>query len=321
MPVIGHALVGIVVAQHVGANTPRGRAASTAARAMWVPAIVSLSYLPDVLTQCGVWLGFAWAQAAGHSVAAALVIGVSIGLCCNRATGAPFLRMAAVTTGVLLLHDGLDLLQDAGRMPLWPFSTMEIGRDWLRFDHRVIGELLTFGVPFVAWLVWRKVTGRSTLGMQEEPAGARWAIAAYVGAVLFATLGVVHLREERETQMDRAKQLLRAGRFTEALSALDAAEEWPSSPGQGDLLRGRVFATMGDETRAEHTFLRAYRNDPHAFWTNAVLAEFYASRGPADARRTRSAPYVERLRREFARNDAFPRVIERIDRELTSGGE
>jgi membrane-bound metal-dependent hydrolase YbcI (DUF457 family) len=321
MPVIGHALVGVVVAQHVGPNTPSQRGASTVSHAMWVPAVVSLSYLPDVLTQCGVWLGFTWAQAAGHSIAAAIVIGVALGLFWSRATGAPFLRMAAVTTGVILLHDGLDLLQDAGRMPLWPFSSVEVGRDWLRFNHRVIGELLTFGVPFVAWLVWRKVTGRPTLGMQGEPAGARWAIAAYVGTVLLATLGVVHLREERETQMDGAEELLRAGRFTEALSALDAAEDWPSSPGQGDLLRGRVFARMGDGARAEDTLLRAYRKEPNAFWTNAVLAEFYASRGPANARRTRSAPYVARLRREFARHDAFPRVIARIDRELTSRGE
>ena len=286
-----------------------------------MPAIVSLSYLPDVLTQCGIWLGFASAQAAGHSVPAAIVLGVPIGLLWSRATGAPRLRMAALATGVILLHDGVDLLQDVERMPLWPFSTMEIGRDWLMFSDRLIGEFLTFGVPFVAWLVWRKVTGRPTLTIPGLPARARWATGAYVGAVLLATLGVVHLRAERETQMDRAEELLRAGQLHDALSALDAAEGWPSYPGQGDLLRGRVFARMGDEARAEEMFLRVYRNDPNAFWPVAVLAEFYASRGPADARRTRSAPYVDRLRREFAGNESFPRVIERIDRHLTTDGK
>jgi tetratricopeptide (TPR) repeat protein len=226
-----------------------------------------------------------------------------------------------LATGVILLHDGVDLLQDAERMPLWPFSTMEIGRDWLKFSDRLIGELLTFGVPFVAWLVWRKMTGRATLALPGTSARARWATGAYVVAVLLATLGMVHLRREREAQMDRAEELLRAGQLNDALSALDAAEGWPASFGKGDVLRGRVFVRMGDEARAEETFLRAYRNHPNSFWTIAVLAEFYASRGPADSRRTRSAPFVDRLRREFAGDESFAGVIERIDRNLTTDGK
>jgi tetratricopeptide (TPR) repeat protein len=187
------------------------------------------------------------------------------------------------------------------------------------FDNRLTGELLTFGVPFVAWQVWRLASGRPAAPALDMPAAARWSAWMFVTGVLLVTLGVVHLREERETQMDRAEDLLREGQFQAALASLDAAERWPSSSGDGDLLRGRIYARMGDDGRAEELFLRAYREDPDDFWPVAVLAEFYAARGPADVRRARSAPYVDRLRRDFAGNEAYPRVIERIERNLSTG--
>jgi hypothetical protein len=65
------------------------------------------------------------------------------------------------------------------------------------------------------------------------------------------------------------------------------------------------------------SYLRAYRGDPENFWAVADLAEFYASHGTAAERRTRSAPYVEELRRRFSRNTSFGAVIDRVERAVS----
>lgn len=320
MPVIGHTLVGIVVAQQFGPGTAasereRGRWTG----ALWLPAILALSYLPDVLTQFGVWLQLPSAQAAGHSLPVGCLLGVVLGALWSRLAATPLLRTVALATGVILLHDALDLFQDAERMPLWPFSIREVGVDWLMFDNRLAGEAVVFGLPFAVYQAWRVVTGRPILGAGSVPAVARWSAGLVVCGVLATTVGVIQLRQDRGAQMHRAEELLRAGRLDEALAAIDAGERWPASPGDGDLLRGRIYARMGDDVRAEEVFLRAYRNDPDEFWPTAVLANFYASRGPAEARRARSAPYVETLRARFAGHEAFPRVMGWVEQGLASG--
>jgi hypothetical protein len=319
MPVIGHTFIGVIVAREVIPDGPGAlRTAGPLTRALWVPAIVTLSYLPDVVTQCGVWLQLSWAQAAGHSVPVACVLGVALGAIWSRLTRLSFGRLAALAAGVIVLHDVMDLLQDAERMPFWPLSTRQIGVDWLMFTDRLVGELVVFGVPFAAYLVSRLTRGRPA-DLAPSSAVTRWVTGALVGVVLIASLGVVHLRQERRVQMDRAEELLRAARFDEALAAIDAAERWPSAVGHGDLLRGRVYLGMGQYDRAEEAFMRAHQKDPDAFWPTALLAEFHASTGPDETRRARSAPYVDILRNRFAGHEAATRVLERIDQNSGEG--
>ncbi len=316
MPILGHTFIGVVVAREIGPDALAStRTAGPWTRALWVPAIVTLSYLPDVLTQCGIWLQWPWARAAGHSVLVACVLGAVIGGIWSRLTMLPFGRLAALATGVIALHDVVDLFQDAERTPFWPFSMRPAGVDWLMFTDRLVGELAVFGVPFAAYLVWQRVRRRSVVSEPSSSAG-RWVTGAFVCAVLVVSLGIVHLRQERQTQMDRAEALLRSGRLEEALATIDAAEQWPSSPGRGDLLRGRVYVRMGRDDQAEAVFLRAHDRAPNTFWPTAVLAEFYASRGPIETRRARSAPYIETLRARFSGWEAFGRVMERIEQHL-----
>jgi len=317
MPIIGHTLVGIVVAQQVG---PRG---STRAHPpgqwthiFWLPAIVALSYLPDVLTHLGVWLGLPSAQAAGHSLIVACVLGVAIGASWSRLAATSPRRTIALTTSVLLLHDALDLLQDVERMPLWPLSMRQVGTDWLMFTDRLSGEAVAFGLPFAAYQFWRMATRRPLLGGTAATSAVRWSAGLFACGVLATTVGVSYLRDVRGAQLRDAEVHWRSGEFHEALALIDAAERWPSSAGRGDLLRGQVYARMGQDEQAERAMLRAYRRSPDAFWPNAVLAEFYASRGSVEARLERSAPYLEVLRTRFATHEALPSVMARIQQHI-----
>lgn len=317
MPIIGHTLVGIVVAQQV---EPRG---STRAHppgqwthVLWLPTIVALSYLPDVLTHLGVWLGVPSAQAAGHSMIVACVLGVAIGASWSRLAASSPLRTIALATGVLLLHDALDLLQDVERMPLWPLSMRQVGTDWLMFTDRLSGEAVAFGLPFAAYQLWRIATRRPLLGATTTTAAVRWTAGLFACGVLVTTVGVSYLRDIRGAQLRAAEAHWRSGELHEALAFIDAAERWPSSAGRGDLLRGQVYAVMGQDEQAEQAMLRAYRRNPDAFWPNAVLAEFHASRGSVSTRLERSAPYVEVLRTRFATHEALPSVMARIQQHI-----
>ena len=98
--------------------------------------------------------------------------------------------------------------------------------------------------------------------------------------------------------------------------AADAADRWPLSATRGrtDIVRGEAYEALGDHTRAGLFYLRAYRSDPENFWAVADLAEFYASHGTAAARRQRSGPWVEELRRRFSGNRSFSAVMDRVER-------
>jgi hypothetical protein len=325
MPIIGHTLAGIAIAQQfetVGSGTSPAR--GPLARALWMPLIVVISYLPDVVTQVAVaWIGHERAQAIGHSIPFGLPIGALIGVAWAAVVGGPARRLAVVAAGAIVLHDAMDLLQDPERMPFWPLSAREMGVDWFAEPNRIWGEVLAFGVPFVLFQVWR------AMGARTRPAAARprvhqrwvWAGRGLVLGVLIAALTVLSLREFREWQMDQAIALRRAGKFDEALALVELAERWPSSSGRGDITRGEAYAGLGDRARAEAAFLRAYERNPDDFWSVAVLATHYAGNGTREERRQRSAPLVEVLRREFPDEAALERVLEGIENNIMQAAE
>lgn len=314
MPVIGHTLVGIVIAQHFAIDTA-ARPPAAWARALWLPAIVALSYVPDLLTQAGVWFDLSFAQAAGHSLPVACVLGAAMGIIWSRLTGTSRGRAIALAATVILLHDALDLLQDVERMPLWPFSMRQVGVDWLMWTDRLAGEAIAFGLPFAAYQAWRLATKRPWLGADPASGAAHGIAGVFICGVLVVTTGLVQLRETRDAQMRRGEDLLREGRFDAALASAAAAERWPATRGRADLLRGRIYLRMGEDDRAAEMFLRAHRRTP-GFWTTAALAEFHASHGPVETRRARAAPFIDALRARFAAHDRFPDVMDRIDRNL-----
>lgn len=84
-------------------------------------------------------------------------------------------------------------------------------------------------------------------------------------------------------------------------------------------MRAEAYAGMGDRRRAEVYYLRAYRADRMYFWAVADLALFYASSDAPEAERRRlAAPYLSRLRSEFAGHPALPEILARVQRKLTA---
>jgi membrane-bound metal-dependent hydrolase YbcI (DUF457 family) len=324
MPVIGHAFVGLATAiQYEPRSRPNGRPLSPTAVALWVPTVVAIAYLPDVVTQAGSLAGVSRAGLAGHSLfigaAAAAVIAAAWAL----ASGASFARLLAVSIGSVLVHDLLDILQATDRAPFWPWSTQIVGLDIL-LPRRSITEGLLFLLLFAAFAAWRIRSGRGLGSFASTPPSSSWivwAARATVPVLLLAATVTHAMRGTRERQANMAGRLLAEGRYAEALLAADAADRWPwpAKPGRIDLIRGEAHESLGDSDVAERIFLRAYHEDPTNFWALADLAEFYAAReAPVAERRRLAQPYTDELRKRFPRHERLAEVLARVGRKLAA---
>jgi tetratricopeptide (TPR) repeat protein len=235
-----------------------------------------------------------------------------------------------VSIGTILGHDLLDILQATDRAPFWPWSTQtpHIGIQLL--PERSLSEGMLFLFLFAAFALWRIRSGRSLgwlVGGRPRPStaspvlslGLVWSARAIILAIVLAAVATHAVRGRRERQANLAGQLLRQGRYAEALLAADAADHWPrvGKPGRIDLIRGETHEALGEAEVAERFFLRAYEEDPTNFWAVADLAEFYAARNaPAAERRRLVQPYADELRRRFSRHERLGDVLARVDRKL-----
>jgi membrane-bound metal-dependent hydrolase YbcI (DUF457 family) len=319
MPVIGHAFVGIITAHEFepgGLRNPQPL--RPLGRALWMPLFVGLAYLPDVATQLGLWMGYGSAKLAGHSIVFGALAGFLIALGWARVTAGSSRLLGALAIGSIVLHDLLDLLQATDRAPLWPITERVITAGWLALPSRMSSELLIFGLAYAVYEGWRVYLQRGSPAESQNrrPSGLILLGRSLVITLLATAIAIQRVRDERERQMDLAKQLLRSGHPVEALKAADAADRWPlsASPDRTDIVRGEAHEALGDNARAEMFYLRAYRSDPENFWALADLAEYYASHGTAAERRQRSAPYLEELRRRFSGNRSFRTVMDRVER-------
>src|SRR5205823_3892910 len=117
-----HAIVGLATAvQFEPAARRDGRPLAPLAIAGWAPAVVALSYLPDVVTQVGSTAGWTHAGLFGHSAAVAVAGGALVGALWARASGISARRLVTISIGAMLGHDLLDLLQSTDRAPFWPW--------------------------------------------------------------------------------------------------------------------------------------------------------------------------------------------------------
>jgi len=330
MPVLGHAFAGLVIGVSTepsarGRSEPPGIGAPSA---LWLPAVVVLAYLPDIVAQLGLIAGWSDSRLLGHSVIFAVAVSPAIAVVLMRVARVSFPRAFITALVSLLVHDALDLGQATDRAPWWPLSDRPIGVDLGFIPSDLLREAAVFGGLLVAFLALshaaRRWAGQSAVHPTiagEGHARLAWLGRAFIVAVVVAAAVTHSLRDAREAQLETARDLVEQRAYQAGLEALARAEPWPSTtkPGRIDYVRAEAYAGMGDRQRAETYYLRAYRADRMYFWAVADLALFYASSDAPEAERRRLVgPYLSRLRTEFAGHPALPEMLTRVEGKLAA---
>lgn len=327
MPVIGHAFVGLATASCTGRSTTTPRSVPVAPRgfALWLLIVVTLAYLPDVMSQLLSLAGWRHARVASHSLLFALVASALIVPALTRLVPLSYRRAFAISLFSIAAHILLDALQATDRMPLWPASSQQIGFGRAVIPTDLGGELLLFGSAFLIVLAVRKFGLRAQVRECDEsisnPEGNRsvWISRGAIAAIVFTAATVHHFRDLREFQLDRARRLVERGDYTGALTLLETTRRWPSTVNTSriDYTTAEAYAGLCDWLHAERYYLRAHEADPTYFWALADLAVLSASADlPIQERRRQAAPYVAALKRRFPDHEALSRTLARIDRKL-----
>jgi membrane-bound metal-dependent hydrolase YbcI (DUF457 family) len=328
MPVLGHALVGLGIGMAIRpATRSRSKTAAVEARSpLWLPAVVTISYLPDIVTQVSLIVGWSDGRLLGHSAVFAVAVAPAAAAVLMRLTAVPFVRSFIVALLSLLVHDVLDVMQATDSTPWWPLSDRHVGIDLALLPTDSVHEAAMFSALLIVFLALRHVmqrrAAREALDLSMSSKGhARqvWLGRASIAAIVFTAALTHQLRDVREAQLEAGRALIGDGAYQAALDALAGAERWPSTAKSGrvDHLRGEAYAGMDDRQSAELHYLRAHRADPGYVWTVADLAVFYASSShPLADRRRLAAPYVGMLCTTFAAHRALPEILARVERKL-----
>src|SRR5262245_3436825 len=73
MPVLGHACVGLAIGAFSQPSTSE-RSRGITSSSMWLPAVVTLAYLPDIIAQLTLMVGWSDGRFLGHSILFAVAI-------------------------------------------------------------------------------------------------------------------------------------------------------------------------------------------------------------------------------------------------------
>jgi hypothetical protein len=317
MPVVGHAFAGLATAmQFAPASAGDRRQPTSAASALWAPAVVATSYFPDIVTQIGGALGVSYANFYGHQPSVGLAAGILLGLAWSWLAGTPALRAVMIAVGCILGHDLLDEIQATD----WAWSFRLVQNSVFGLSPRVVSEAIVSARLFALYLAWRVWAGGSGRTPADRTALSRWMPRAIVAVILIAAVGTYVLRAQNERQLNEARRLLEGGRYVEALHMADLADGWPrgNRPGRIDVIRAEAHQHLGHRDLAETLLLRAYKEDPRNFWALADLAECYASSDrPAAERRRLAESRVAELRSRFPRHPSLHNVLVGVERELS----
>jgi membrane-bound metal-dependent hydrolase YbcI (DUF457 family) len=332
MPVLGHAFVGLGIGMAIRPviRGPSQAPGVEARSPFWLPAIVAIAYLPDVVTQVALLAGWSDGRLLAHSVMFAVAVSPAVAALLMRLAAVPFLRAFLVSLLSLLVHDVLDLVQATDRTPWWPLSDRRVSIDLVLLPTDSVREAAMFGALLFAFVALRHVmrprVARGVLDLSLSGKGyARrvWLGRASIVAIVVTAALTHELRDVRETQLEAGLALIHQGAYQAARGALGSAERWPSTAKSGriDYLRAEAHAGMNDLRSAEVHYLRAHWADPGYVWPVADLAVFYASSShPPAERRRLVAPWVKLLCTDFAAHAALPDVLARVERKLQTPG-
>jgi membrane-bound metal-dependent hydrolase YbcI (DUF457 family) len=330
MPVIGHAFVGVgtAILTHPKDRAPAGTPGGPGV-ALWVPVLLALAYLPDIVSQLTLVAGWESARELGHSFLFAGLASFSLGPLLAQLVGDSPLRGFAIVLGSILGHDLLDVLQSTDRMPFWPFSDRIVGPAREIIPDRMLYEAAIFGSAFAVLLGFRWArAGGNPLHLIDDPRAdpasrLRLRVGWFVVGLFTVAVAVLNVRKNfREEQLNEAVRLVESGRYDDGLALLEEAQKWPGRPARGrvDYLKAEAAYGVGDRRRAEEHYLRSYAADPNYFWLVGDMAAFYAEGTEApEERRRRAAPFMQRLRTDFSEHRELPAQLARIESKLTGG--
>jgi hypothetical protein len=296
---------------------------------LWLPAAVTLAYLPDIVAQLGLLAGWSNARLLGHSVLFAVAVSPAVAAMLMQLARVSFSRAFLTVLLSLLVHDVLDLAQATDRAPWWPLSGRPVGIDLGLIPTDLLREAAVFGGLLLGFLALhhaahRWAGHRPTASPMPGGNNTRlvWLSRGFIGGVVLTAVVTHSLRDEREAQLETGRALLEQRAYQVGFDALARAERWPSTtkPGRIDYVRAEAYAGMGDRRLAEAYYLRAYQADRTYFWVVADLALFYASSGePLAERRRLAAPYLNQLRTEFIGHPELAKILERLEGKLVAG--
>ncbi len=305
MPVLGHAFVGLATAACVQPLDDKRRAT-----ALWVPSVVLLAYLPDIVSQLASTTGFVSARMASHSVIFAIPYGVLLGVALARLGTVQWTVGIVVAVVSVVGHILLDLLVASDRIPLWPIVLEPLGGGWAMLPRNGVGEILIFGFGYVVAvsIVRRRLT---VLPGTVSRAGLGIVVCLFVAA------GGTHwLRSVRFAAFVSAKESLAIGQHETALTQLDAAMLWPSinKESRADYMKAEANRQLGNTEIAELHYARAYAAEPDDFWIVADYALFRATHlEPCNDASSSLETLVDKLNRHFSHHPRFKDVLRKID--------
>lgn len=227
MPVLGHAFVGLAI----GVSTSPGREHSAspgigAASALWLPAVVTLAYFPDIVAQLGVIAGWSAGRLLGHSILFAVAVSPAIAVVLMWLARVSILRAFVTALVSLLVHDVLDLAQATDRAPWWPLSNRHVGFELGLIPTGLLHEAAVFGGLLLAFLALRHAAHRARQGAVsprisgESQVPLVWLGRAFILAVVSAAVVTHSLRDARDSQIEAGRALVEQRAYQAALEVL-----------------------------------------------------------------------------------------------------
>ena len=320
MPLFGHAFVGMGAALYI-----KPRARDSFGAAMWIPILIFLNYLPDIVAQISFLLGLRGTEIVWHSLVAGVLFSLIISPGLMVLAQLSFRRAFLISLCSILVHDLLDLLQTPGRLFLWPVSSWRFSPEYTLTPMSARDEIIVFGFFYIAALIiyvtcFYKHNSQPRRVKTTQQQSLVWLARILVIIILMSAGATQYLREIRAEKFNQAKAVLETTEYyTVGLGLIEEAGRWPygASFAWIDYFKARAYWGLGDRKQAELYYKKSLDEDPWNIWSLGDLALLYAASDehPAE-RRQHISPYVKRLLENFSGDPILQSYLNKIEAAL-----
>jgi hypothetical protein len=317
MPLFGHAFVGLSAALY---TKPRSRDSFGAA--MWVPILIFLNYLPDIIAQINSLLGLRGTETASHSVVSGVLYSLIIAPVLMVLAKLSFCRAFLISLCSILVHDLLDLLQAPERLFLWPFSPWRPSPEYTMTHMSARDEIIVFGFIYIAALIiyitcFYKHNSQPHHAKTTQQQCIMWFARILLISILMSAGATQYLRKVRVETFNQAKAVLGTTKnYTLGLALIEEAGRWPygASFAWIDYFKAKAYWGLGDRNKAEQYYHRSLDENPWNFWCVGDVAILYASSNEQLAdRRRRVFPYIKLLVENFSGHPSLHGYLKKIE--------